>query len=84
MKLPTFDNIIIPAPDFEIEFEGRTAKVYSPDYRAEFEVIQFAQEKRPANWLMEINPDADAQHLNPRRLMDGERAGWWMWKLVYP
>ncbi len=73
---------IIPAPDFQIELGMTSANVYSPDYRAEHEIIQYANGKLPANWLLKIDTEAEAQCSNPRKMDDGKWAGYWRWQLI--
>ena len=73
---------ILPAPDFQIEYMDTVVNVYSPDYRAEHEIIQYANNKLPANWLLKIDTEAEAQCSNPRKIDEGQWVGYWRWQLV--
>jgi len=73
---------ILPAPDFQIEYKDTVVNVYSPDYRAEHEIIQYANSKLPANWLLRIDTEAEAQCSNPRKMDEGQWVGYWRWQLV--
>ena len=73
---------ILPAPDFQIEYMDTVVNVYSPDYRAEHEIIQYANSKLPANWLLKVGVGVEAQCNNPIKIDEGQWVGYWRWQLV--